>query len=284
MIDCDMHLNYLWIHWLLILIGISLGINLLPAQSTGKRDTLIIYFEHDKDQIQYSFKIQLELMKEKLFQSSNKILLIHGYADHTGSSPYNLDLSQRRAKKVVQYFNQLEVPESLIESIRGQGSVERELPPFQRVPEDRKVIVVLANRSKPLVFSAFNLDSVSRGDQLIIERLHFQPGRHILLEESIPQLISLLKILKEYPTLKIELQGHVCCAPKGRDGIDKDTQSEDLSINRAKNIYEYLIRNEIDSNRLRFKGFARTQPIYPLERNDEERKINRRVEIKILDY
>lgn len=279
-----MDLNKSWVHYTLILIGIGLGANFLAAQSPGERDTLIVYFEHDKDQLQDSFKTQLELMKERLFQSSNKILLIHGYADHTGSSPYNLDLSQRRAKKVVQYLNQLGVPESLIESIRGQGSIDREAPSYQRIPEDRKVIIVLANRSKPLVFSAFNLDSLNRGDQLIIDRLHFQPGRHILLEESIPQLKNLLQILQEHPSLKVELQGHVCCAPKGRDGIDKDTQSEDLSVNRAKNIYEYLIRNGIDSNRLSHKGFARTQPLYPLERNDGERKMNRRVEIKILDF
>jgi len=226
----------------------------------------------------------LKALKDKLFNTPNKILLVHGYADHTGSDPYNQDLSARRAAAVVSFLQNMDIPVSLIESIRGKGSIQRSLPPNQRVPEDRKVMVVLANRTEPLIFSEFNLNELNRGDKLVIDRLYFRPGRHILLTESIPRLKKLLHILEKHPSLQIELQGHVCCAPAGRDGIDKDTQEERLSINRAHNIYKYLVRNGIDSNRLSYQGFARTQPLYPLERNDHERKMNRRVEIEIIDF
>lgn len=254
------------------------------GQNDGANDTLIIYFEHDKTNIKPIYEQPLAELKDKLYNTPNKILLVHGYADHTGSNVYNQNLSKRRAAAVVSYLQDLEIPISLIESIRGKGSVRRNIPRTQRVPEDRKVMIVLANRSKPLNFRDFHLDSLEKGDKLVIDRLYFQPGRHILLPESIPRLKSLLKVLKDYPSLIIQLQGHVCCAPTGRDGIDKDTDEERLSENRAHNIYQYLVRNGIDSNRLSYQGFARTQPLYPLERNDEERKLNRRVEVEIIDF
>jgi len=256
----------------------------LHAQTEAPNDTLLIYFDHDKTEIKKKYVQSLLDIKEKLFNTPNKILLIHGYADHTGSNVYNQNLSRRRAAEVVSFLQSLDIPASLIESVRGKGSITRNIPPSQRVPEDRKVMIVLANRSEPLTFEDFDLDSLERGDKLIIESLHFRPGRHILLEESVPRLKKLLKVLQDYPSLAIELQGHVCCAPSGRDGIDKETLEEKLSLNRAKNIYEYLVRNGIDSNRLGYQGFARTQPLYPLERNDEERKMNRRVEVEILDF
>ena len=177
------------------------------------------------------------------------------------------------------------VPSKLIESIEGQGEVVRSLPETKRVPEDRVVKLVMANRK---VISSdlrsINIDSLQKGDAFIIENLHFQPGRHYLLEESIPILKELLKILKDHPELKIELQGHVCYAPDNADGIDLDTQTQDLSVNRAKNIYEYLIRKGINEDRLSYKGFARTRPLYPKERNETEKKLNRRVEILIIDH
>ncbi len=267
-----------------IFLLLVLGNTGVWAQKDAPNDTLIIYFDHDKTEIKETYKQPLAELKERLFNTPNKILLVHGFADHTGPHNYNRQLSKRRAAAVVSYLQDLEVPVSLIESIRGKGSIDRNLPQTQRVPEDRKVMVVLANRSKPLNFADFHLDSLEKGDKLVIDRLHFQAGRHILLPESIPRLKNLLKILQEYPSLVIELQGHVCCAPKNRDGIDKDTKEELLSVNRAHNIYQYLVRNGIDSNRLSYRGFARTQPLYPLERNDEERKLNRRVEVEIIDF
>jgi len=268
----------------MVLLLFLLGNAGVWAQKDAPNDTLVIYFDHDKTEIQATYKQPLAELKEKLFNTPNKILLVHGFADHTGPHNYNRKLSERRAAAVVTHLQDLEVPISLIESIRGKGSIDRNLPQTQRVPEDRKVMIVLANRSRPLNFKDFHLDSLEKGDKLVIDRLHFQAGRHILLPESIPRLKNLLKILKEYPSLVIELQGHVCCAPKNRDGIDKDTKEELLSVNRAHNIYQYLVRNGIDSVRLSYRGFARTQPLYPLERNDEERKLNRRVEVEIIDF
>jgi flagellar motor protein MotB len=57
----------------------------------------------------------------------------------------------------------------------------------------------------------------------------------------------------------------------------------DLSTQRAKAIYSFLVANEIYPGRLSYKGFGSTQPIYSLpEKDEKERAANRRVEILIV--
>jgi outer membrane protein OmpA-like peptidoglycan-associated protein len=53
---------------------------------------------------------------------------------------------------------------------------------------------------------------------------------------------------------------------------------------RAKAVYNYLLRQKINRNRLSFKGFGNTQPIFPIpEKTEAERDANRRVEIQIVE-
>jgi flagellar motor protein MotB len=88
-------------------------------------------------------------------------------------------------------------------------------------------------------------------------------------------MYELLLVLQRNPQMKIEIHGHLCCMPVDRT---------DLSTQRAKAIYNFLIQNEIDKSRLSYKGFGSTQPIYPLpEKSEEERAANRRVEILIVE-
>jgi len=80
--------------------------------------------------------------------------------------------------------------------------------------------------------------------------------------------------MEEMPTLKISIEGHICC--------DSNDVTQ-LSLARAKLVYDYLVKNGIDAKRLSYKGFGATRPIHPLpELNENEQKENRRVEIRIL--
>ncbi|MCH8904808.1 MAG: OmpA family protein [Bacteroidetes bacterium] len=121
------------------------------------------------------------------------------------------------------------------------------------------------------------------GETLILENIYFLPGRHFVREESLPELKKLLKILQEHEEIKIEIQGHICCHPGTGDGYDFDTKENKLSINRAKYIYDYLIRWGIDKNRLRYKGFGRTKPLILPEITVDDENKNRRVEIMIIE-
>ena len=99
-----------------------------------------------------------------------------------------------------------------------------------------------------------------------------------VVPQSQPVLYELLCAMQENPSLKIEIQGHICCQTEG------DNDLTYLSTQRAKIIYNYLVRKKIDRKRLSYKGYGNTQPIYPIpEKNEEERDANRRVEILIVE-
>jgi outer membrane protein OmpA-like peptidoglycan-associated protein len=114
--------------------------------------------------------------------------------------------------------------------------------------------------------------------------MEFVGGRHKILESSLPQLKDLLSALKNNPALKISIEGHVCCLTNDSDGLDFDTNKQNLSYARAKAIFEYLTYSGISAKRMSYKGFGHSKPIfqYP-EKSEEEKTTNRRVEIRILD-
>ncbi len=120
------------------------------------------------------------------------------------------------------------------------------------------------------------------GKSLILKNINFVGGRAQFLPIAFPTLKELVKIMKENPELKIEIQGHVCCTMDGADGPNLETGGEELSVDRARAVYDYLIYNGIEKSRLRYKGFGgKKRLIYP-EMSESDRVTNRRVEIVVL--
>lgn len=113
------------------------------------------------------------------------------------------------------------------------------------------------------------------GEKLKIENLNFQFNTFAIVNDSRGKLFELLIVMQQNPTLKIEIQGHICCNPSNKGKLSEE---------RAKAIKNFLVGQGIDSKRVSFKGFGSTEPIYPLpEKNEEERAANRRVEILIVE-
>ena len=60
--------------------------------------------------------------------------------------------------------------------------------------------------------------------------------------------------MKANPNLKIEIVGHM-------DKVEHKDNLNDLSEERAKAIYDYLIKNGISADRLSYKGMKSTEPL-----------------------
>jgi outer membrane protein OmpA-like peptidoglycan-associated protein len=56
----------------------------------------------------------------------------------------------------------------------------------------------------------------------------------------------------------------------------------DLSVTRAKVIYDFLVNNGINANTLSYKGYGNSRMKYPTPQNEAQENENRRVEIKVL--
>jgi len=79
--------------------------------------------------------------------------------------------------------------------------------------------------------------------------------------------------MKNNAFINVEIEGHT-------DNIGSATHNITLSENRAKAVYDFLVDNGIDANRMSYKGFGANQP---LATNDSEagRAENRRTAFRI---
>lgn len=117
-------------------------------------------------------------------------------------------------------------------------------------------------------------DSLFVGKTIILKNIFFDYDKSTLLQQSYKELKELVEVLNKYPKMKIEVGGHT-------DGRGTHDYNLRLSESRAKEVVDYLISKGIDSRRLQYKGYGKTQPI-DSNNTEEGRSRNRRVEFKIL--
>jgi len=121
-----------------------------------------------------------------------------------------------------------------------------------------------------------SLVKVKVGKKVVLNNILFETGKAILTTGSYAELDRLYNILEDNPLMKIEISGHT-------DNTGSATLNNTLSANRAKSVVDYLIHKGIVASRLEYKGFGSLQPIAD-NATPEGRKMNRRVEFKILEF
>ncbi len=116
---------------------------------------------------------------------------------------------------------------------------------------------------------------LTKGEKIPITNIFFVRSRAELTSRSYRELDRLVEVMKEHPTLEIELGGHT-------DNVGKPELNLDLSLRRVDMVKKYLVEQGISPNRLHPKGYGDTQPIAS---NDSElqRRLNRRVEFTIIN-
>lgn len=223
------------------------------------QDSVIIYYSFNSD---IAPQEKLTNLKNKLLKEASSINKIHGHTDSIGNLLYNQDLSDRRAKKIHDFLSSLD--EELLSKTEVQGMGEMNVDGSK----GRKVVVYYSPKISVQIRNA------KAGETLKINNLNFEPGSDVLLASSNHILNDLLDIMNEFPKLIIAIDGHICC--------DMNDETN-LSTSRAKRVYNFLVKNGIKPERLSFKGFGSTKPLFPLpEINDQQQIANRRVEIRIV--
>lgn len=118
------------------------------------------------------------------------------------------------------------------------------------------------------------LAPIEAGVSITLKNIFFQFGRATLQEESFPELNRLLAILKNRPSMVIEVQGHT-------DNVGSAEINLRLSQDRANSVRDYLVSNGIPLERVRSVGFGETKPISS-NTTTEGQALNRRVEFVIV--
>ncbi|WP_438966643.1 OmpA family protein [Flavobacterium sp.] len=249
-------MNKLFLFWLLFS---------LTALSQSK---FTVYFDTDSYQLNQEELVKLDAF---LNEKSMKITKVIGYCDSRASNSHNDSLSLNRANFVKNVIEKLTNQKDFL--VEGKG-------------ENFKQDVDLAKNRKVEIYYKEVLSEMTteisegkKGDKIILKNMNFYNHSGSILPKSLPVLEELLEILSNNPKLKIEIQGHICCQT-----IEQAEKIEDIALVRAYAIYTHLIESGISKDRLRYKSFKSSKPIYAIpENNEEERDANRRVEIEIIE-
>jgi len=118
------------------------------------------------------------------------------------------------------------------------------------------------------------LQPIEKDAVIILKNIFFDFGKYELKPESETELDKLIALMRENPTLIIQINGHT-------DAVGPAASNLTLSENRAKAVANYLISKGIQPGRLFSKGFGATQPVASNE-TEEGRALNRRTEMKVV--
>ena len=283
------------------LLCILFSFILVPAFGQRATDTFKLYFDIGIATLNNGIenKIDALIYNDKII-SGSKVMIV-GYADFLGSEGRNKDLSMKRAENVKKYLVKYGLNPDDITLCEGKGKVERNgVKDKDGFPSDRRVDIVMNNRTrkktpatkpkpqllKDTIARVANIEEINHlkaGSVFLLKNVYFPSDRHTIMPDSYETLEKLFQVLQANPNLKISIEGHVCCIKNAPDALDIETNEPTLSVNRAKEIYNYLIGRGIDAKRLKYSGFGRSRPIVPVEITDEDREKNRRVEVRIID-
>jgi flagellar motor protein MotB len=112
------------------------------------------------------------------------------------------------------------------------------------------------------------------GEKVVLHNIFFDTDQFELLPDSKAELGKLIAFLLKNTAMHIEIGGHT-------DTEGSETHNLTLSQNRAKSVYDYLIQNGINAERLTYKGYGETMPI-DSNATPEGRAKNRRTEFKVI--
>jgi outer membrane protein OmpA-like peptidoglycan-associated protein len=282
----------------------------LTVSCVFSQEQVSFYFDSNKFSLK---KVELLKLNQWLVpHKEDKILGVYGFCDEEGSVGYNDTLAKKRIDYVFNIIKgKVKIREDFktrsfgelhtLSRIKGEN---RKVTLYYIQPKDfareaeiikeKKEIVVVKKKEfvkfpDKLSFenpdgsiSEFKMDTIFMrkislakiGEKIKLENMNFYINTFAIMPQSRAKMYELLTVLKSYPDMKIQIQGHICC-------VTKDVR--DLATQRAKAIYKFLEYNEIDKSRMAFVGYGSDRPLYPIpEKSEEEREANRRVEIEII--
>ena len=111
------------------------------------------------------------------------------------------------------------------------------------------------------------------GRVIVLKNVFFDYDKYTLRSASLAELEKVLQLMEEYPNMEIEVSGHT-------DSKGSDSYNKTLSLNRAKAVYNWLVKQGISSKRMTYEGYGYHKPIATND-TDEGRQLNRRTEMKI---
>jgi outer membrane protein OmpA-like peptidoglycan-associated protein len=257
--------------------------NVLCSQNELKHE---VYFDTSKYNIPTKEENRVLLFIQQIDSLEIEKISIFGFCDDIGSDAYNQNLSQQRADAIKELFSKNNINQALISNVDGKGEVllkivnTKDAKVIRSLNRRVEIIVKIKPFEKPLVVIVKKKEkTISEelvvGDKIVLNNILFEVGHRTVLEESKKALDDLAEVLVERESIYFSIQGHVCCTQNSRDAVDVETKKQNLSLVRAKYIYDYLAKKGVSKKRMKYVGMRRKFPL------GGDPKLDRRVEIVV---
>ncbi|MBV6403879.1 MAG: OmpA family protein [Flavobacteriales bacterium] len=130
---------------------------------------------------------------------------------------------------------------------------------------------------EPTVTVDLKLTPIAAGEHVVLEDIRFVGNEDKVLRQSEASLLLLLRFMQANPRVRIEVEGHV-------NGPTFKNKKEfiDLSTSRARAVYDFLLVNDVEPERISYVGLGNSRMLFPEPKNKEQSEANRRVEVKVM--
>lgn len=240
-----------------------------------------VYFKFDQYSLDKEQEQDIVDFVREIDTTKLESIQVYGYCDDRGTNDYNLKLSQNRVDAVRKILIANGCNKSKIVIVEGKGRVLIDNFSGESLADIRSknrrvdLLVVKRNSFGKGLYNSFQ-DHHEVGDRIFLENIFFELGSSNLTEASKKELDRIAEILQKNKGIEFEIRGHVCCTPNFyKDAIDRGTKERKLSLNRAKNVFRYLISRNVNSLRMTYRGLGNQ---FPLGKGDD---YDRRVEFLI---
>lgn len=129
-------------------------------------------------------------------------------------------------------------------------------------------------KNDSVIYKTIYLQALEVGLAVRLNNIFFDFDKTTLRSESFPELDKVVTLMKENPSLFIEIGGHT-------DDKGSDEYNANLSQGRAEAVRNYLTSKWIATNRVTAKGYGESMPEVAND-SEENQQINRRVVFTVL--
>src|SRR5690606_10890734 len=90
----------------------------------------------------------------------------------------------------------------------------------------------------------------------VLKNIFFDTDDYTLRSKSKTELQRIINFLRKNEDVAIEIGGHT-------DDIGSEKYNLELSLNRVKSVFDYLVESGVKEIQLKFKGYGEMQPLQP---------------------
>lgn len=144
---------------------------------------------------------------------------------------------------------------------------------------DNQTLTTLRATEGIAIHKDLYLDKIELNKAIRLENIYYDFNESYIREDAAVELEKLIKILKENPTIEIELGSHT-------DSRGNDAYNKELSQARADAAVQYIVDiGDINPKRIKAKGYGETKLLNRCKNgvgcSEAEHQVNRRTEFKI---